>query len=81
MSRRSVSLVPLSMLAATLPASAAEFAGPESMAMLQRTGEYRLTDEQWRAKLSAGQYSILRNASTERPFTSPLNNEKRAGAC
>jgi peptide-methionine (R)-S-oxide reductase len=29
----------------------------------------QLTDEQWRARLTATQYDILRNKGTERPFT------------
>jgi peptide-methionine (R)-S-oxide reductase len=37
------------------------------------------TDAQWRAQLSAEQYRVLRGHSTERAFTSPLNEEKRAG--
>jgi len=39
----------------------------------------RLTDAQWRARLSAASYQTLRHEATERPFTSPLDNEKRAG--
>lgn len=39
----------------------------------------RLSEAQWRKKLSATQYRILREAATERPNTSPLNTEKRAG--
>jgi len=38
-----------------------------------------LTPAQWKAKLTPQQYAILREASTERPFTSPLNKEHRAG--
>jgi peptide-methionine (R)-S-oxide reductase len=38
-----------------------------------------LTDSQWRARLTPGQYAVLRQASTEIPFTSPLLNEHRAG--
>lgn len=38
-----------------------------------------LTAAQWQKKLSPQQYAILREASTERPFTSPLNEEHRAG--
>ncbi len=36
-------------------------------------------DEEWRRELSAEQYRVLREHGTERPFTSPLNKEKRDG--
>jgi peptide-methionine (R)-S-oxide reductase len=39
----------------------------------------RLTDAQWRARLPAASYQTLRHEATERPGTSPLNNEHRAG--
>jgi peptide-methionine (R)-S-oxide reductase len=38
-----------------------------------------LTDEQWRKKLTAQQYDILRHEATERPFTSALLHEHREG--
>ncbi|CAN5678216.1 peptide-methionine (R)-S-oxide reductase MsrB [soil metagenome] len=41
--------------------------------------EVTYTDAQWRARLSAQQYAVLRQESTERPGTSPLNKEHRAG--
>jgi peptide-methionine (R)-S-oxide reductase len=37
------------------------------------------TDEEWRKLLSPAQYAVLRQKATERPFTSPLLNEHRAG--
>jgi peptide-methionine (R)-S-oxide reductase len=40
---------------------------------------YTLTDAQWRAKLPGEAYAVLRHEATERPFSSPLNDEKRAG--
>jgi peptide-methionine (R)-S-oxide reductase len=41
--------------------------------------EVMLTDAQWKAKLSPAAYGVLRQEGTERPFTSPLNSEHRAG--
>lgn len=42
-------------------------------------GKLTLTDEEWRARLKPDQYDVLRHEGTERPFTSPLNDEKREG--
>jgi peptide-methionine (R)-S-oxide reductase len=37
------------------------------------------TKEEWKKTLTPQQYSILREEGTERPFTSPLNEEHREG--
>ena len=38
------------------------------------------TDAEWRQKLTPEQYRVLRQHGTERPFTSPLNDEHGKGA-
>jgi peptide-methionine (R)-S-oxide reductase len=38
-----------------------------------------LKNEEWKKRLSADQYRVLRDEGTERAGTSPLNNEKRKG--
>jgi len=37
------------------------------------------SEEEWRKELDPLQHHVLRDHGTERPFTSPLNNEKRPG--
>jgi peptide-methionine (R)-S-oxide reductase len=41
--------------------------------------EVSYDDATWRKRLSSSQYAVLRQESTERPFTSPLNDEHRHG--
>lgn len=43
------------------------------------TFEITRTSEEWRKLLNPDQYAVLREEATERPFTSPHNNEKRKG--
>jgi len=41
--------------------------------------EVRFSQDEWRAKLTADQYAVLREEATERPFTHAFNDEKRKG--
>jgi peptide-methionine (R)-S-oxide reductase len=37
------------------------------------------SDAEWKASLAPESYDVLRHEGTERPFTSPLNEEKHSG--
>jgi peptide-methionine (R)-S-oxide reductase len=53
-------------------------AGPASAASGE-TFEIMKTDAEWRKVLTDAQYRVMRKEGTERAFSSPLNDEKRAG--
>ena len=41
--------------------------------------EVTRSDDEWRTLLGPNRFAVLRRESTERPFSSPLNGEHRAG--
>lgn len=64
------------------------FGGPRAMnkarAMNETEAKSKITpivktNDEWKKILSEEQYHVLRKEGTERPFTSPLNDEKRRG--
>ncbi len=56
--------------------SAARAAGPEDPIKIVKL---ELTADEWRKRLTAEQFAVLRQEATERPGSSPFNNEKRKG--
>jgi peptide-methionine (R)-S-oxide reductase len=45
-----------------------------------RAAQVTHSDEEWRKLLPPESYEVLRHAGTERPFSSPLDDEKRPGS-
>jgi len=71
--------VVLGSAVALLPV-AAWVTGPSTSSALDgKVFPFTRTDDEWRRQLTTAQYRVLRGHSTERPFSSPLDHEKRAG--
>ena len=65
-------------IAMALPALAG-CGGPAIDIRKQRAFRITKTEAQWRRQLTRQEYYVLRDAGTERAYTSPLNDEKRTG--
>jgi peptide-methionine (R)-S-oxide reductase len=73
------------LLAALVLPARASAAEPAASAPAQVPGgpagadTLQLSPAQWRARLTPERFAVLREAATERPYSSPLEHEKRAG--
>ena len=66
--------------AAALIAAASSFVWRDSLAETPKeVFEVEKTEAEWRKILTPEQFDVLRKQGTERPWTSPLNNEHRNG--
>jgi peptide-methionine (R)-S-oxide reductase len=80
MSNRRNTLLGLGVLTGLVAGVRGLFAGaPAQAAQPARAYEVTRTDAEWRKLLGNERYHVLRQAGTERPFSSPLDKEKRAG--
>ncbi|MFY0658007.1 peptide-methionine (R)-S-oxide reductase MsrB [Neptunomonas phycophila] len=52
---------------------------PYSLANDKQTFEIMRSEKEWRALLTDAEYAVMREEATERPNSSPLLHEKRAG--
>jgi len=63
--------------AATLPAKAKDMKiDPKTIPDYDK---WQLTEKEWKERLEGEAYAVLRKEATERPWTSPFNEEKRDG--
>ncbi|MEO5692006.1 MAG: peptide-methionine (R)-S-oxide reductase MsrB [Usitatibacter sp.] len=60
-------------------ARAASTLAADSKKQPARADKIKLSDEEWKKRLSPDSYSVLRHEGTERAGSSPLNGEKRKG--
>ncbi|RWR03433.1 hypothetical protein ED28_00150 [[Pantoea] beijingensis] len=71
-------IVAVGWVAGHMPSLFAANTAPATMPDVEKF-DITHTERQWREQLTAGQYFILREAGTEIPYSSPLNNEHRQG--
>jgi peptide-methionine (R)-S-oxide reductase len=65
--------------AASVLAVTSKFGEAQTMTTTTTTDYRSLSDMDWRQRLNASQYMVLRQHGTERPGSSALNKEKRKG--
>ena len=65
-----------SLIAAHRVAEAADKPAPPNAPKIEKL---KLSEDEWRKRLTPEQFAVLRQEATERPGSSPFNGEKRKG--
>src|ERR1700757_1216399 len=66
-------------LGALFAARGAAAADPKSPQASNGIQKLKLSEDEWRKRLTPEQFAVLRQEATERPGSSPFNGEKRKG--
>ncbi len=69
----------MNLLSAIGMGSAARQAAAAPAQPAARADRVEWSAAEWKRRLTPAQYAVLRDEGTERPFSSPLNDEKRPG--
>ncbi len=77
MNRRKFLLTGLTLLVA--PVTSLRTHAKSSIKENMKIEKLERSDQEWKKRLTPEQYFILREEGTEKPFSSPLNDEKRTG--
>ncbi len=77
--RRNFTLSASAVITASLLSKTISYADNKDKNMNSNIDWKAIKKSEWKTRLSADEYYVMRKQGTERPFSSPLNDEKRVG--